>query len=156
MVLGRGADQGRAADVDLLHRLGLRHAGARHGLLEGIEVHDDHLDRDDAMMMALFLVRTIPAPVEDAAVHRRVKRLDPAAEELRVSGDLGDIAHRDACVFQRRPGASGGDDLDSVPREPVGELDQPGLVRDGQERAADPDFVHRGRGLPVIPASASS
>ena len=106
--------------------------------------------------MALLLVGAVPAPVEDAAVHGRMQRLHAALEELGVPGDLGDVADRDAGVLERGRGAAGGDDLDSVARESVRELDQPGLVRDGQERAADPDFAHRGPVPPVIPVKASS
>ncbi len=156
VVLGGGADQGRAADIDLLDRFGFGYARAFDGLLERIEIHDHELDGDDPVMMTLLLVHRVPAAVENAAVHGGVERLDPAAEELRVAGDLADVADRDARVPERGGGATGGDDLDAVARQPVRELDQADLVRDRKKRAAYPDIAHRGRALPVIPASASS
>ena len=42
-VLGGGADEGDAADVDLLDDVGLGGAGG-HGLLEGVEVHDHQVN----------------------------------------------------------------------------------------------------------------
>jgi hypothetical protein len=49
VVLRRRADHRRTADVDVLDRLRLGHALAGDGLLEGIEVHADEVDRLDPL-----------------------------------------------------------------------------------------------------------
>ena len=47
VVLRGAAQHGRAADVDVLNRFGQRDAGFGDGLLEGIKIHDDEIDRLD-------------------------------------------------------------------------------------------------------------
>ena len=50
---------------------------------------------------------------------------------------VGDIDDGEAGVTQRAGGAAGGEDFDVGLGERLGEGDEPGLVRDGDEGAAD-------------------
>ena len=74
------ADERDAADVDLLDRLFERRFLARDRRLERIEVHDDRVDRGDAVTLGLVAVRGVSAIDEDAAEHARVERLHATVE----------------------------------------------------------------------------
>ena len=50
VVLGRGAQHGRAADVDVLDRLGIAAIGPRDGGGERIEIDDQQIDGIDAVL----------------------------------------------------------------------------------------------------------
>ena len=77
------------------------------GLGERIQVHDDQVDRLDAVRAdGRQVVRPMP-PGQDAAVDRRVQRLDPAVEHLREPGDVRDVDHRQAGLGQRLGGPAG-------------------------------------------------
>ena len=87
MVLGGGAQQRHAADVDRLDGVGHRHIGIGHGLLEGVEVDHHQIDRHDRVLVELGEVGSAGPIGQDAAVNPRVEGLDAAAEDLREAGD---------------------------------------------------------------------
>ena len=60
--------------------------------------------------------------------------LDPAIEHLRGAGHGRHVGDRQAGVAERTGGPAGRHELESVADEAAPELDQPGLVRDGQQR----------------------
>src|SRR5438067_1226987 len=80
VVLRRGANHRRAADVYLLDGLFERDALAGDRLLEGVEVDDDHVNRLDAVLFERPRVFGTLADGEDAAVYARVERLDAAVQ----------------------------------------------------------------------------
>ena len=85
------------------------------------------------------MVRRVVAQRQQAAVDRRVQRLDPAVQHLGKAGQRGDVAHRQAGLAQRRARAAGRDQLDAAGGQPRGERDQAGLVGDGQQGAGNLD-----------------
>ena len=136
MVLRGGPHHRRPADVDLLDALVGRGA-AHHGLGEGVQVGDDQVEGLDAELLELRAVRLEPAVGEDAGVHHRVQRLDPAVEALGEAGELLDLGHRDARVGDPGGGRAGGDDRDPGLVQAAGELLEAGLVVDGDQGPAD-------------------
>ena len=64
--------------------------------LERIEVHDEEIDRRDAMREHRRLVLRVLADRQQAAVNLRVQRLDPPVHHLGKAGEIGDIADREA------------------------------------------------------------
>ena len=75
----------------------------------------------------------------------RVQGLDAAVEALGEAGQLLDLGDGDAGGGDTRGGRAGGDELDTGPVQPLGELFEPGLVVDADERAAD------GPPVPAVP-----
>ena len=73
------------------------------------------------------------APREEAAVHRRMQRLHPAVEHLGKVRDLGDVAHRESGVAQRR--AVPPVEMSSQPsaEQAAGEVEQAGSCRKRRE-----------------------
>ena len=136
VVLGGRAHHRRAADVDLLDALVGRGAGGD-GLGERVEVGDDQVERLDAELDELLDVGGQPAVGEDARVHARVQRLDPAVEALGEAGELLDLGDRDAQPLDQGRGAAGGDERDAGLVQAADELLEPGLVVDRDQRAAD-------------------
>ena len=67
-------------------------------------------------------------------MHLRVQRLDAAVHHLGKAGEVGDVADLEPGRGDRLRGAAGGDQLDAVLCERPGELDQAGLVGNGQRR----------------------
>jgi hypothetical protein len=85
MVLGRGTDQRRSADIDVLDA-GREVGAARDRLLEGVEVHDHQVDRRDPVLRHLRGMRLVGTPAENAAMDRRLQGLHPAVHDLREAG----------------------------------------------------------------------
>ena len=77
------------------------------------------------------------APGEDAAVHLGMQGLHPPVEHLGKAGVVGDLGHLEAGVPQELGGAAGGDQRDAEAGEAAREFDDPGLVRDAEERLLD-------------------
>ena len=65
----------------------------------------------------------------------RVERLHAAAEHLGALRQVGDVEDRQARVADRAGGSAGGDELHLELGEALGELDEPGLVGNGEQRA---------------------
>ena len=139
------------------HSSGAR--AGRDGVGEGVEVDDDEVERRDAELVELPHVVGQPAVGEDAGVHLRVQRLDPAVEALGEAGEGVDRGDVDAGLAQPGRGRAGADDLDPGGGERPAELLEPGLVVDAHEGALDGDRcrAHRTTVLPstVQPPRAS-
>ena len=154
VVLGRGADHRRAADVDVLDRDLVVDVVAGDRLLEGVEVDADQVDRLDPLALQRRHVLGVAAARQQRRVQARVQRLDPAVEDLLLAGELGDVGHLQARLAQGAGGAAGGEDLDAEGGEALGEVGDAGLVGDRDQRPAHPDrAVADGLGLGVCGAS---
>ena len=134
VVLGRGADHRRAADIDVLDA-GREIGAARDGFLERIEIDDQKIDRPDAVRAHRLGVRGIAADGEQAAMHRRMQRLDAAVHHFGKAGEVGDVEDRESGLAQRLARAAGRNEFDAVAGERAGEFDHPGLVGNGNEGA---------------------
>ena len=97
-VLGSGADERDAADVDLLDDVGFRGA-ALHGLLERIEVDNDEVDGWYVVLCHLCLVAFQVPAAEDAAEDFGVQRLDASAEDGGIGRHVLHLAAGDAEAF---------------------------------------------------------
>jgi hypothetical protein len=97
VVLGRGADHGRAADIDILDRGG-KIGAARDRLLERIEIGGQQVDRVDRVIGERPEMRLVLAHREQPAMDLRMQRFDPPIHHLRQAGDLGDIGHLDSGI----------------------------------------------------------
>ena len=84
---------------------------------------------------------------EDAGVHPRVQRLDPAVEALGEAGEVLDLGDRQAEARDQRRRAAGGDQLDAGVVQAADEVLEPGLVVDGDQGPLDRDAVGRTRRL---------
>src|SRR5690606_15103099 len=93
VVLGGSAQHGRAADVDVLDRVGKRAAGAGDGFTKGVQIHHEQIDAFDAVLFQSLHVFRAVASREKATVDFGVQGLDAAVEDLgraRVLGNFGD------------------------------------------------------------------
>ena len=126
-----------ASDVDVLHDLLEGHALFQNGLLERIEVDDDHVDGLDALLGdGVHMLLDVPAG-EDARMDLRMEGFDASLQHLRETRDLGDLDYRDPRLFQHLVGPTGGDDLHAHGRERLGEIGYAGLVRDADNCSVD-------------------
>ena len=133
-VLRRRAHHAGAADVYVLDGVFLGDAGPGHGLAERIEVDADEVNRLDAVRLDGGFVLGVAADVQNAAVHLRVKRLDPAIHHLRKARKVADVAHAEARIAQRLCRAAGGNEVHAQVREVLREINDSRLVRDADER----------------------
>ena len=111
VVLGGRADQGGAADVDVLHGVGEARAGPGDRGLEGIKIHDHQVDRRKPLVLEGGQVVRDVAASEDSGMDLGMQCLDPAAQDLGLAGVVGDFRHRDTGGDERRPGAAAGQKL---------------------------------------------
>ena len=152
VILRRGADHGRPADVDVLNRIVQRAAGFRNGFTERIEIDDDEIDRRNAVLGERLPVRRQVASRQDAAVHLRVQGLDAAVEHLRKPGVRSDLRDRQPRIGERARRAPGRKQAHAQRMQPAREVDQPGLVRNRQQRLSNWRDVQlkRAAGGPVV------
>ncbi len=135
VVLGGRAHHGRAADVDVLDGIGQGAVGLGHGGGEGVEVDHHEVDAGNAVLGHHGIV--LAAAAKDAAVDLGMQRLHAAVHHLRETGVVGDFGHRDAAVAQQLEGAAGGQQRDACLAEFAGEVDDAGLVGDGDQGLFD-------------------
>ena len=136
MVLGGGANHRRPADVDILDA-GAETGTRRHGFLEGIQVHRQQIDPADSVPGHGVGMGGHVAQAQQAAVDLRMQRLDAPVQHLGKSGVVGNLAHLDARVGEGARGTASGKDLDSLRFQRPAEFDEPRLVGNGDQSAAD-------------------
>jgi hypothetical protein len=64
-----------------------------YGLLEWVEVDDDQVDAGDFVALQLGLVPGFVPAGQDASVHLGVEGFDPASQDGRIAGHVGDFVH---------------------------------------------------------------
>jgi len=137
VVLGRGADHGRAADVDVLDGVFQGTAGFGDGGDERVQVDADQVDVTDAVLLHGGHMLGQVAPAQDAAVDLGVQGLHAAVQHLGEAGVVRHVDHRQAGVPDGLGGAAGGEHLDPRLAERAGEVEEAGLVGYGEEGAFD-------------------
>ncbi len=137
VVLGRAAQHGRPADIDIFDGILEGAVGVGDRRLEGVEVDHHHVDRRDAVLRHLGDMGRIVAQAEQAAVDLRVQGLDPAVEHFRIAGVLGDIFHLEPGLAHHAGGAAGGEDFDAEVAQVLGEIDDAGFVGDTDQCTFD-------------------
>ena len=98
-VLRRRPDHARAADVDVLDRLGLGHARLRDRLLERVEVAHHEVDFRQLVLGERLHVLRLVALRQQAGVDRRVQRLHAAVEDF---GERRSARRRPSPAARRR------------------------------------------------------
>jgi hypothetical protein len=104
-------------------------------LSKWVQVDDHQVDEADALARERRQIVRMIAAREDAAVDRRVQRLDAAVHHLREAGHVGDGDHRQAGIAQRARRAAGRDQLEAARGEPTAQVDDACLVGDAQYRS---------------------
>ncbi len=112
-----------------------RDVGARNGRFERIQIHDDEIDRLDAVLRHDGIVSA--APAENPTVDLRVQRLDAAVHQFRKARVFGHFPRRDAGFRQRAMCVAGAQNFDAARRERRREFDDAGFVGNADERPAD-------------------
>ena len=136
VVLGGGADHGRAADVDVLDA-GVEAGALGDGLLERIEVDHQEVDRPDAVRRHRGGVLRVVANGEQTAVDERVQRLHPAVHHLGKAGELGHVEHAQPGVGEGLARAAGGDEFDAVAAPARGRNRRGAILSETDKRARD-------------------
>ena len=127
-VLGGRAHERRPADVDFLDQRVERRGGIGRGGGKQIQVDDDEIDEADAEPAKARQIVGAVAAREDAAVNRRVQRLDAAVHHLRKAGERGNADDVEPRRRQRARGAAGRDDFEAPGGEASREFCNAGLV----------------------------
>src|SRR3954468_5300740 len=127
-VLRRRTQKARAADVNLLDESVELRVRIVSALAEGIEVHDDDVNRADLMRPeAVEVVRAVP-PGEDAGKNRRVQGLDPAVHHFGEPGHVGHVPDGDPGRGDRPRGTPGRYEFDAQAGESTGEGLEAGFI----------------------------
>src|SRR5690606_24448908 len=132
-VLGGGAHHAGPADVDLLNQRVEPRGRVSCRFRERVEVYDDQVDEADAVPGQGGQVVRPVAPGQDAAVDARVQGLHAAVEHLGKPGALGHVGDGQPRLPEGTGGAAGGEQLDAEGRQAAGEVDDAGLVGNGDE-----------------------
>jgi hypothetical protein len=130
VILARGPDHARPADVDLLHRFLRLHTRFHDRLLERVEVHHDEFNPPVAELRERCLVLRSPQG-DDAGEELGVDGLDPPVQALRMAGVVGDLG---------LTGIPLSHSFVAVP--PVDRISQPGISRSPRTRSTMPVLFH--------------
>ena len=147
VILRSRANHRWTADVDVLDRL-LEVAAASRHRSKWVEVDANEIDRIDGVRLHLLAMSVEAATSEDAAVNARVEGFHPPVEDLRRSGVLGDVGHRNSGGAQRARRSTRREDLRAELGESAREVDDAGLVTDAEKRPLD--RAAQGYGLPPL------
>ena len=104
VILGCGANHGRAADVDVLDDFRAI-VGSGQRRREWIQVDGDEVDGRQPMFGELLAIACQVGPRENSGVNRRVERLHAAVEHLGPARHRVDRPHRHSGIPQRLSGA---------------------------------------------------
>lgn len=140
MIFCRCAQHRWTADVDLLDRLGQTRSLPADRFLEGVEIHDDQIDRRDVVGLDVCAVLRYVPIEQDSAEDSRGQRLDPPAEDLGAACVFGDGDDVDSGLGEMGGRASRREDLDSSLGEKSSELDDASLVVYREKCSADRKF----------------
>ena len=136
VVLGRRADHGRAANVDILDAHFVRPA-ARNRLLKGVEIHNQQINGKYAVLMHGVFMRGQVAVAEEAAVHHGMQSLDAAIHHFRKFCQLAHIFDRNTRRRNRAMRAARRDKFDAALMQSFRLVDEAGFIRNGEQRALD-------------------
>ena len=133
VILGRRAQHGRAADVDVFDGVVERAVFLGNSCLERVQIDHHHVDGRNVVLGQLGHVLGEIAAGQDATVHFRVQGLDAAIEHFREAGVVGHFGHGQAVVGQHFGGAAGGQELDAHGGQRASEVQHTGFVGNGDE-----------------------
>ena len=128
VILGRGADHRGAADIDVFDGVSERAVRLRDRLLKRVEVHDDEVDRINAVLFQSLHVLGEVAAGQNAGVNLRVKRLHAAVEHFRKAGVICDFFHSNAFLLEELGGAAGRKQVVAEGDELTGEIHDAGFI----------------------------
>ena len=136
MVLGRRAQHGRPAHVDLLDGAFLGGVRVEDCGFERVEIDGQEVDPADAVFFDGGLVHA--AARQQPAVHGRMKRLDAAVHDFRKTGELGNLQHLKARRAQCAGRAPRGNQFEPEVGQPPAKIRHAGLVGNADKGAAGP------------------
>ncbi len=142
----RRTQHGRTTDIDVLDA-SVEVCARGNRRLKRIEIYINQVDRANAVCFGIFHVGGIVAQIEQTAMHRRVKRLDPAVHHFRKACQVGNIFHIQAGFFQKFRCAAGGDQFDPLGGKLLSLFHQSGLVGHGKQGAANANGSSAGGGI---------
>ena len=126
MVLGRRAQQGGAADIDILHGVFQIAFWARNRLFEGIEVDRHQVYGGYAVFLHGAHVAVEVAPSQESAVDLGMQGLDAAVKHFRETGVVRYLLHRYTGGTQQFRSTAGGQNIDTQLPSPVPRAGAPG------------------------------
>jgi hypothetical protein len=133
VILGRRAQHGRSADIDVLDGILELDVGLGDRFPEGVQVHSHHVDGLDGVGLHLRAVFLAVAHAQKSSVDLRMQGLHPAVEDFRRARVVRNGDRRDPLVRQELQRASGAQDPESRGMQPLGEFQQSGLVGYAEE-----------------------
>ena len=86
-------------------------------------------------------MRWLGSDRQQTSVHPRVQGLDPSVHHLREAGDLRHVDDSEAGGVQRRGCAAGRKEIDAKRLQGVRQIQEAGLVGNGEERPPDFDDI---------------
>jgi len=141
-VFGGRAEHRGASDVDVFDRVRQRAAFLGNGILEAIQIDDDHVDQVDLVFPEGPHVAFIVPEGEQTAVDLRMQGLQPSIHHLRKTGVVRYVSDRNAVFSQLCRGSARGEDLHAVRLKPLGEFDDPFLVGYADQHPSDVVLPH--------------
>ena len=134
VVLGSGADERHATNVDFLDGLGdrwRRVLGDR--VLERVQVAHHDIDRRNLVRFEVRTVGLERRTCQDAAVHRRMQGLDAAMQHLRGMRNVRHIANLEAGLTHHACRASATKQAHALGSKALGQLYKARLVVHGKD-----------------------
>src|SRR5206468_9096409 len=116
-------------NIDLLDCVVEGYSSAHNSLFKRIEIHEDHVNRFNALLLHRFDVFRLVSQAKQSAMDLRMQRLDAAVHHLGKSRHVRDIEHIDSAITESLCRPSGADDLNAKPFQLGREINDTGFVR---------------------------
>mmetsp|Transcript_10065 Transcript_10065/g.27390 ORF Transcript_10065/g.27390 Transcript_10065/m.27390 type:complete len:542 (+) Transcript_10065:2169-3794(+) len=146
VVLGRRPNHRRTTNINILNPVGVRHARLCHRGAERVQVDHQHVNHRNVMGGSSRHMRLVVTTRQQATVHPRMQRLDPAVHHFRKPRQLLHALDRDPIPSDGRLGAPGRHQHVPSPVQSTGQRLQVRLVRHGDQRVTRRGGHCRGEG----------
>lgn len=113
VVLGSASQHGGTTDVDMLDGVLIVDVGLGNGRLEGVEVHDHHVDHADTVVFGILHVGGKVAARKQATMHLGMQGLHAAIHHLGKTRKLVDCNDGNARLLKHLGSATRAHDLDA-------------------------------------------
>mmetsp|Transcript_57431 Transcript_57431/g.171318 ORF Transcript_57431/g.171318 Transcript_57431/m.171318 type:complete len:489 (-) Transcript_57431:193-1659(-) len=140
VILGGGSKHGGSANINVLDALG-EISSSGHGLLEGVQVENGHVDLANAQFLHIGFVGGVAPHSQESTVYLGVEGLDTSIEAFVGARVFGHVNYGESGLAEFLGSASRGEELDVLGGEVLAQFDNASFVRDADKGAGYGDHI---------------
>src|SRR3989304_2581407 len=137
VVLCRCANQGRSANIDVLHDLFRGDIWFCDSCLKRVQVHDNEVNRINFMLAKLFDMLRVVQDCKKAGVNGGMEGLHAAIENFGKSGDVRNRCYINSCISKCLCCSARGNDFHTIHLKGFREFRDPAFVGNAEKRPSN-------------------